>query len=193
MKTRLLAVIFTFMAISTQSQTLELKNFKKELKPLGLQFIIPVGYQVKQTVHNKDLHYSFAIINSDSTMEIRYSLFPLKPHIINYKKALKAKKIVTNPDSLYVGLMKANGKSMTNGIIPEIEEILPDTIKSFNADYAGTSTFEFLCEFGKGYKYGQFICLHKKSVADVIITFMSNEKKTHADLTAIPLYALTFK
>ena len=193
MKTRFLAVLLTFVAISTQSQTLVLKKLKKELKPLGLQFVMPLGYQVKQTVHNRDLHYSFAIINYDSTMEIRYSFFPLKPLVIKYKNALKAKKIVTKPDSLYVGLMKANGMSMTNGIIPKIEEISTDTAKRFNADYAGNSDFEFLCEFGKGYKYGKFICLHKKSVADVIITFMSNEKKTLADLMAISLYALTFK
>ena len=89
--------------------------------------------------------------------------------------------------------MKANGMSMTNGAIPDIKEIPLEKARKFNADFAATYSFEFICEFGKGYKYGQFICLHKKSVADIIITFMSNNIDTFEDLIVAPFYSLTFR
>ena len=193
MKTRFLAIVLSFFALAVHSQTLTLKTFTEDAAKLGLRFVMPSGYHIKETLSNRDLQYSFAIINSDSTMEVRYSFFPLKPLLKKYALAKKAKKIMINPDSIYLGLMKANSMSMTNGIIPDVNEVPSEIANGFNADYVGTHSFEFMCEFGKGYIYGQFLCLHKKSVADVIITFMSNDIKTHADLMAIPYYALTFK
>lgn len=193
MKAKFLIVLLMFLAVTTYSQTLDLRELNKEIAPMGLQFAMPTGYQSIQTLHNRDLHYSFALLNADSTMEVRYSFFSIKPLLKRYKKELKAKRIMLNPDSLHVGLMLSNGKSMTNGIIPVIEKLSADSVKRFNADYAGTSSFEYLCEFGKGYRYGQFVCIHKDKKADVIISFLSNDKKRYADLMAIPYYALTFK
>ena len=90
-------------------------------------------------------------------------------------------------------MMKANGMSMTNGAISDIKEIPLEQARKFNVDFAATHSFEFICEFGKGYKYGQFICLHKKSVPDIIITFMGNKIDTFEDLIVTPFYSLTFR
>ena len=193
MKIRLLAIFLLFISQTVNSQTLNSKAFSKEATRLGMQFIMPAGYLIKKTVPNRDLHYSFAITNPDSTIDVRYSLFPLKPLLKKYKTDKKFKKVTINPDSIYFGLMKANGMSMTNGAIPDIKEIPLEKAVKFNADFAVTHSFEFICEFGKGYKYGQFICLHKKSVADIIITFMSNKIDTFEDLIVAPFYSLTFR
>lgn len=67
------------------------------------------------------------------------------------------------------------------------------TKKEFNADNGGSCFLEFNSEFGKGYEYGQFIYLHKDDTADAIVTFMSNNKETHADLMMVGFHSLTFK
>jgi hypothetical protein len=193
MKIRFFALVFSFLTLTVHSQSFTVKSFNKKVSKLGLQFKMPEGFHTKEAVPNRDLQYSFAIINSDSTLEIRYSLFPLKPFLEKYKKDEKAKKVTINPDSIYIGLMKTNGLTMTKGILPEIKTVPLDKAKVFNADFAGTNCFDFMCEFGKGYKYGQFLCLHKRNKADVIITFMSNDIKIHSDLIKGPFYALTFK
>ena len=43
------------------------------------------------------------------------------------------------------------------------------------------------------FKYGQFMYLHKNDIADVIVTFMSNNKETHSDMMMEGFYSLTFK
>lgn len=65
--------------------------------------------------------------------------------------------------------------------------------EEFNADDGGSSFFRFNCEFGKNYKYGQMVYLHKDNVADVIITYMSNDASTHSDLMMESFHALKFK
>ncbi len=185
----------TFFAISTYCQTLTLEEFQKQAAESGMQFKMPPGYKIKEVKKNRDLQYSFAIINSEETMEVRYSLFPMKQMLGEYEKSKNHPNVVMiNPNNVYVGLMTANGMNMTNGTMPDIGDFPPKAVKKeFNADYGGNSFFEFNCEFGKGYKYGQFVCLHKENVADVIITFMSNDRYTHSDLMDIPFHSLTFK
>jgi hypothetical protein len=37
------------------------------------------------------------------------------------------------------------------------------------------------------------IVLHKDNVADVFITYLSNNKETHSGLMMVPFHSLTFK
>ncbi len=185
----------TFFAINSYCQTLTLKEFQKEAALSGLQFNMPSGYKIKEIKDNGDLQYSFAIINSEGTMEVRYSIFPMKEMLNEYEKSKKDPNVtMVNPNNIHIGIMNANGLNMTGGKMVDIGDFPSQAVKKeFNADYGGNGFFEFNCEFGKGYKYGQFVCLHKENVADVIITFMSNDKNTHSDLMDIPFHALTFK
>jgi len=195
MKRILIITFLTFFAINSYCQTLTLEEFQKQADLSGLQFEMPTGYKITEVKENRDLQYSFAIINSEGTMEVRYSLFPMKKMLDAYEKSKKnPNEIMINPNNIYVGLMTANGMNMTSGIMPRIGDFPTQAVKEeFNADYGGNSFFEFNCEFGKGYKYGQFVCLHKENVADVVITFMSNDRNTHSDLMDIPFHALKFK
>lgn len=195
MRKRLLIAFFALVSISSFSQTLTLEEFQKQAGLSGLQFEMPIGYKIKEVKQNRDLQYSFAIINSDATMEVRYSLFPMKQMQIAYEKSKSnTNEIMINPNNLHVGIMNSNGLNMTGGKMVEIGDFPTQAVKKeFNADYGGSGFFEFNCEFGKGYKYGQFVCLHKENIADVIITFMSNDRNTHSDLMDIPFHALKFK
>ena len=195
MKKIFLVAILTFLSINSYCQTLTLEEFQKQAALSGLQFEMPIGYKIKEVKKNRDLQYSFAIINSDGTMEVRYSLFPMKQMLANYEKSKNnPNEIMVNPNNIYVGIMSTNGLNMTGGKMVEIGDFPSKAVKKeFNADYGGNGFFEFNCEFGKGYKFGQFVCLHKENVADVIITFMSNDKSTHSELMDKSFHALKFK
>lgn len=195
MKKTLVLLIFNIFNLQAFCQNLTVEAFQKQIAESGLQFKMPEGYKIKEVKENRDLQYSFAIINTEGTMEVRYSIFPLKQMMIDYEKSKTDPNVIMiNPNNIHVGLMQANGLNMTNGKMVDIGDFPTNAVKKeFNADYGGNAFFEFNCEFGKGYKYGHFVCLHKDNIADVIITFMSNDRYTHSDLMEIPFHALTFK
>lgn len=194
MKKIFIAAFLALIAINSFSQDLSFE-FKEQIKSYGLNFEMPPGYKIKEVIENKDLQYSFAIINSDGSMEVRYSLFPIKNYLLEHEKSKTQKNVImTDPNIMYKGLMVTNGMNMTNGKMPSIGDFHVSAVKKeFNADYGGVVFLEFNCEFGKGYKYGQFICLHKENITDVIVTFMSNDRYKHSNLMEIPFHALTFK
>ncbi len=193
-KINLLILILSSYLIFSQKNLTE-TDFKKFCDSNGLKFEMPTNYKSIPVKKNRDLFYSFAIINSKSSMEIRYTIWPLKPIIEKYNKTINDKNsIMVSPNSIYKGRVQANVLNMTGGKMYNITRFLPQAVKKeFKADDGGTCILEFNCEFGKGYKYGQFIYLHKDNVADVIITFMSNDLKTHSDLMLKGFYSLTFK
>ena len=98
------------------------------------------------------------------------------------------------PNNIYVGRIQANVLNMTGGQMYEIGPFPSEAVKKeFNADAGGSCFFDFNCEFGIGYKYGHFMYLHKDDIADVIVTFMSNDKETHPDLMMAGFHSLVFK
>ncbi|MES2574699.1 MAG: hypothetical protein V4572_07135 [Bacteroidota bacterium] len=195
MKKIFITVFLTLLGLNSFSQNLTVEEFQKDAELAGLKFEMPIGYKITEVKKNRDLQYSFAIINEDGSMEVRYSLFPMKENLAEYEKSKDDKNVIMiNPNAMYTSLMVANGMNMTNGKMPEIKNFNTNSVKKeFNADYGGVTTFDFNCEFGKGYKIGQFVCLHKENVADVIITFLSNDINKHYELFKIPFHSLTFK
>lgn len=171
------------------------KAFQKQLDESGLKFEMPAGYKVVPIKENGDLQYSFAIANADNSMEVRYSIFPMKPLLEQYKKSKEnANETMIDPNKLYIGINMSNGLNMTGGNEPEIGSFPTQAVKKeFNADWGGSSFFAFNCEFGKGWKFGQAVYLHKIDQADVIVTFMSNDKEKHSDLMDAAFHSLTFK
>ena len=193
MKYLILLVVFSFLNVNAQSN--EEKIFTDEIAAYGLQFKMPPGYKSTKVKKNPNLQYSFAIVNADQTMEVRYSIFPLAKMVAEYEKSKSDPNVVmVNPNNLYTSTMVTNGLNMTGGKkMVDIVDFPKEAVrKEFNADYGGVALVEFDCEFGKGYKIGQFVLLHKDNVADVLITFMSNDQSTHSDLMDIAFHALTF-
>jgi len=184
-----------FFGINYGQKQLTTTEFKTLCVSLGLEFTMPKGYKIIDVKENGNLGYSFAVINTDSTMEIRYTIWSLKPAIEQYKESLKdSNSIMIHPNNIYKGRIQANVLNMTGGQMNDIGPFPPQAVKKeFNADAGGSCFFEFNCEFGKGYKYGQFMYLHKDNIADVIVTFMSNNKETHSDLMMIGFHSLKFK
>lgn len=187
--------LILFFSISYGQNQLTLPEFETLCDSLGLQFTMPEGYKIIDVNENRDLGYSFAVINSDSTMEIRYTIWSLKPALEQYEESLKdSNSMMIPPNNIYKGRIQANVLNMTGGQMYDIGPFPPLAVKKeFNADTGGSCFFEFNCEFGKGYKYGQFMYLHKDDTADIIVTFMSNNKETHSDLMMVGFHSLKFK
>lgn len=192
-------VAFSVMTLafttSEKKEVVKLSTFQREIKAMGLEFSMPEGYQESDVKENGDLQYSFAIKNKTADFEVRYSVWSLKPELEAYEKCKKDPNcLMVHPNKTYTGRIQANVLNMTGGQDWDIGAFPAQAVKrEFNADDGGSSFFEFNCEFGKGYKYGQMIYLHKDNVADVIITYMSNDKDSHSDLMEVPFHALTFK
>lgn len=204
MKTKLSALVLLFVIITSfkketiveKDKVVSLAEFKAMIDSIGLSFTMPEGYAETSVTANKDLHYDFAIRNTKEDFEVRYSVWSLKPAFEEYKKCKldSAHCIMVNPNKLYSGRAMSNVLNMTAGASMEVSTFPPSAVKKeFNGDNGGSSFFEFKCEFGKGYKYGQMIVLHKDNVADVIITYMSNDKEKHSALMLASFHSLVFK
>jgi hypothetical protein len=201
MKTKIIG-LFVLTIIASAFTTSEMKGkiikvseFQKYVDTIGLKFIMPPDYKETYVKENKDLWYGFAIKDKNSDFEVRYSVWSLQPTVEQFNKCkLDTNCLMVSPNVIYKGRIQSNVLNMTGGQDIDIGAFPPQAVKKeFNADNGGSSFFQFNCGFGKGYKFGQMVYLHKDNVADVIITFMSNDKSTLSDLMEKSFYALTFK
>jgi hypothetical protein len=178
-----------------KGKIVKVEEFKKHIDSIGLKFEMPAAYKETYVKKNKDLLYNFAIKDKEADFEVRYTVWSLKPTIEEYKKCkLDTNCLMVSPNLIYKGRIQSNVLNMTSGQNWDIGAFSPKSVKNeFNADNGGSSFFEFHCEFGTGYKYGQMVYLHKDNVADVIITFMSNDKTKHSVLMDKSFHSLTFK
>ncbi len=195
MKTHLLLLfVIPFFGFS-QSTIPTLEEFQAECDSAGLEFNMPEGFSIAEVKENKDLFYSFAISNSDKSMEIRYTIWPLGNLFDAYEKSLKDSNVtMVNPNNMYYARVQASMTNLSGGQIYNITKFPPAAVeREFHANQGGSCFFEFDSEFGKGWLNGQFIYLHKENQADVIITFMSLDKEKHSDLMEPAFHSLKFK
>jgi hypothetical protein len=184
-----------FTTSDKKGKIIKVSEFQKYVDTIGLKFIMPPDYKETYVKENKDLWYGFAIKDKNADFEVRYSIWSLQPTVEQFNKCkLDTNCLMVSPNVIYKGRIQSNVLNMTGGQNIEIGAFPPQAvIKEFNADNGGTAFFPFNCGFGKGYKFGQMVYLHKDNVADVIITFMSIDKSMLSDLMEKSFYALTFK
>jgi hypothetical protein len=171
------------------------EQFQQEIDSLGLTFKMPDNYHLVPIKTNTEMWYGFAIKHNTEDFEVRYSYWSLKPLFEAYNKCkLDTSCKMENPDRTYrlraeENIMKiTNGKSQMMAKFPELE--LKNT---FNADKGAFCFFSINNDFGKGYTVAQAMVLHKDGVADVIVTFLSNDRARHEELLNGPFEALKFK
>ncbi len=188
-------VISAFTLSDAPGKIVSASDFQKQADSLGLVFVMPPNYVADSVKSNRDLYYCFAMRDTTADFEVRYSIWSLKPAFAEYEKCKATPNCTSiHPDKIIFGRVQSNVLNMTAGESMDYSPFGTQAVgKEFNADAGGSSFFEFKCEFGKGYKYGQAMYLHKDSIADVIITFMSNDRQTHPDLMLMAFYALKFK
>lgn len=186
---------FSFTLQDKPDRIVKLEEFEKHIDTLDILFEMPENYKEAIVKSNRDLYYSFAIKNKREDFEVRYSIWSLKNALVEYERCKADPNCMSiHPNSVYKGRAQANVLNMTAGESMNYGNFPPLAVKKeFNADAGGSSFFEFNCKFGEGYKYGQMVVLHKDDVADVIITYLSNDKEKHPDLMNVPFHSLTFK
>jgi hypothetical protein len=191
----LLITMLLSIGMSSSQDQITQKEFETFCDSSGLEFTMPEGYTIAKVFENRDLWFSFAVINADSTMEIRYTIWSLKSALEEYEASLKdSNSMMVPPNNIYKGRIQANMLNMSGGEMYNIGPFPPQAVKrEFNADAGGSCFLEFNCQFGEGYTYGQFVYLHKDDVADAIVTFMSNDKETHSELMDAGFHSLKFK
>jgi hypothetical protein len=188
-------VVTAFSLADEKGKIVTAVDFQKQADSLGFIFSMPPNYVADSVRVNRDLYYCFAMKDTSADFEVRYSIWSLKSALVEYDRCKADPKCSSiHPDKLIYGRVQSNVLNMTAGASMDYSPFGTRAVgNEFNADAGGSSFFEFNCEFGKGYKYGQAMYLHKDSIADVIITFMSNDRETHSDLMLKSFYALKFK
>ena len=110
--THILLVLSVSFLIAQEQFTID--QFKDYCESSGLNFQMPDGYKVIDVKENSDLGYSFAVINSEATMEIRYTIWPLNSALKEYEASLKDKsRTMVHPNNFYKGTIQANVLNMT--------------------------------------------------------------------------------
>jgi hypothetical protein len=187
--------LYAFSVSDERQKNVSVEEFREFIQPKGLQFTLPEGFKATAVKENRNLWYAFAMKNEQVDFEVRYSIWSLQSDLENYEECQQTPEcFMLHPNQMFQGRVQSNVLNMTAGERMDVEAFPSAAVrKEFNADAGGSSFFEFNCEFGKGYKYGQMVYLHKDDVADVIITFLSNNQETHSDLMLKAFYALIFK
>lgn len=195
-----LLLSFTLTIVTAQTKqsenlTVTVKEFTAFIDSIGLKFTMPDNYKETPVIENGDLWYAFAIKSTREDFEVRYTVWSLKPTMQEFEDCKRDPNCkMAYPNNIHKGRAEANVLNMTAGRGAQIGGFPPEAVKKeFNADVGGSAFFEFNCAFGKGYKYGHMVILHKNNVADVIITYLSNDKSKHSDLMLESFHALTFK
>ena len=197
-------MIFTTTAFAfsnNDGKIVKAGEFKTFADKVGLKFTMPSNYKETYVKETGDLLYQFAMKGKKADIEVRYSVWDLKPmkeQFEQYQLDTSVVMAIPSVNFIYIGLIQANVLNMTQGkyseIVPEIVPYPSEAVQNdFNTDTGGFAFFEFNCNFGTGYKYGQMIYVHKDDVADVIITIMFNNLKTFEKYMPEVFGTLTFK
>lgn len=193
----LLLLPYSVVALRGQEAEDEMtpEQFRRYLFSAGLEFTMPEGFIQVPRKENPDLWYAFAVMSPDSAFEIRYSVWPLKQSLSDYEECLKDSNcMMVHPNRIFEGRASANVLNMTGGAGADVVRFPEDAVKEeFGADAGGSAMFAFDCQFGQGYTFGQAIMLHKDDVADVLVTFMSNDIERHRAYLNDLLYTVRFR
>lgn len=172
--------------------------FDKLLSENHLVFEKPEKFAETEIFENGDLYYNYALKYELDSFEVRYTIFPLHSLLEDYKKSLDDPKTTTlDPNKYHKSMFMANILNVSqSGMenMPGITDFPKEAVKKeFGADYGGTSFFTANSEFGKDYKYCMMIVIHKKDIADVYISFLSNNQEKFEEYMLIAFHSIKFK
>jgi hypothetical protein len=205
--TLLFLIVFTAAVANAQS-TLDstTQNFLNLLDETGMIFHKPNGTTQIPVVKNMQMRYDFAVKYPDKPLEIRYAIGSLKDRVAEYtawKNNPKPGETRVDPNTLaksmaYVISLNVGGGSMDPSI--SFNPFPPDAVKAeFGADWGGTSIIPIKnTSFGTDYKWCLMLVLHKNSVADSYVFYLTDTRehlntllKDNAAMASF--YALKFK
>ncbi|MBC7400445.1 MAG: hypothetical protein H7289_10905 [Mucilaginibacter sp.] len=205
--TLLLLILFSAAIANAQSAAdSTLQKFLTVLDENGMIFKKPEGTIQIPIVKNMQMHYEFAVKYPDKPLEIRYAISSLKERVDEYnewKKNPKPGETRVDPNTLaksmaYVVSLNVGGGSMDPSI--GFSAFPPQDVKAeFGADWGGTSIIPVKnTSFGTDYKWCLMLVLHKNSVADSYVFYLTDTREhlnnlLKDDAAMVSFYALRFK
>ena len=191
--TSLIALICFLTAIAQEPS-----NFDELLSENQLEFKKPESFSETEVIENGDLFYDYALKYDLDSFEVRYSILPLHSLLEDYKKSLDDPKTTTlDPNKYHTSMFMANILNVSqSGMenMPSISDFPKEAVKKeFGADYGGTSFFKANSEFGQDYRYCLMMVIHKKDIADVYISFLSNNKERFEEYMLMAFHSIKFK
>ena len=146
------------------------KEFQELLDRGKLTFEPPSNMKLTKVTKDTLMRYDIAYKDSKNNFEIRINIMPLD----------SSDKVKENLDILSLA---KQGSYEAVDARPEL----------FNSDKAGVAEFEFNELYGKAYKYGSILFIHKEKCADVYIFYLGVEKKTFAQQVIDNLFIIKFE
>lgn len=171
------------------------EEFQELLDEVQLQFVMPDNYIAVPTIENRQLYYSYAIKDTSAQLEVRYSIWSLKPVIEDYERCLKDTGCtMVPPNRIYPGLIRANILNQTQGEDFDFQ-YFPDAAvkKEFNADKGGSAFFPLRAEFGKGYEWCMMIVIHRENIGQAVISILGQSSDQIRSKMMEVFYSMKFK
>jgi hypothetical protein len=170
-------------------------DFSSPVDSAGLVFHMPQGYHIVSLKNDTAMHYALALKNDTADFEIRYIYWPLQQEITQYKKCRADTGCkMKDPNSTYKERMMPEIIKLTGGIQPVISTFPKDALRSeVHADEGGFVFFQPAAAYAEGYSVMQTVAFHKDNVADVLVVYLSNNRKLHELLMPAVFTALIYK
>ena len=151
-------------------------EFEDILKECGITLNIPEMFIESPVINNKNMDYEYAVKYPDRDFVLRYAIRPIKYKVYpndSIKKAVESKIMVRN--NTYEKNMKSVLFNISGGYDYEFKAFEKSAaVDEFNADWGAITLVELRSDFGKGYRFCMVVALHKDSVADAYLFFLSN-------------------
>jgi spermidine/putrescine-binding protein len=193
-------LIITILFISVSAVHSQISSrAKKALKKNNLEFILLDGFAEVTVVPNNEMNYDFAFKHGLDTFEVRYTIYPLKSKLKEFKKNLKKPSIkMVHPNFYWEEKYNENIRNLsklTNSEIPTSRRISEKAVnEEFNADAAALTYFTLQSvTFSPEYKYCLMMILHKNFETDVYISYLGNDRETIEVLALEMFHALRFE
>ena len=170
------------------------------LNSMGMKFTKPANTIEVKCIQNDELNYQYAIKDTVTNIEIRYSVFPLQKLVEEYNGPHPDTGLSRiDPNFLHTNYLfaianKIQGKEMNMDALPEVKELSHATVDlEFNADWGAETTVQPCDEFAQKYKYCTIFEMHKDNIADVFIMYLYDDKDTFDESIKPDFHSLAFK
>lgn len=161
-----------------QQGSAQLRAFQQLVANANATFTFPQGFKEIKAPDNEDVSFDYAMEIPGKEFEIWFQVRSLKENWAAYEKTLNDNVAEqANPDSLYIGMAKAQATAFAGDIPPLLRFIPPNIAARYNAD-AGKSYMISLpdAKVTKRYRYALLITLQKDRTGTIMAVCFSNQK-----------------
>jgi hypothetical protein len=169
---------------------------------VGIKFTRPANSKEVPVIKNDELNYQYALKDTVTHIEIRYSIFPLQQLVNEYNGPHPDTGMSrVDPNFLHTNYLlavafKVQGKEMSLDAtgMPELHELPHATVDlEFNADWGAEVNVQPCDEFAQKYKYCTIFEMHKDNIADVFIMYLYDNKDTFEEAVKPDFHSMAYK